>query len=392
MVTITPHLKAYLDSYGSRLPEDADEHIDGIFRDRCLFCTRNHDNIAVYQYDVSIDLETSYVSTLAKCCRECSQLINDMVVLAYPELRDEQIQTKFEPSSKKYPGMDESTKYRIRIFNSKKGLERFDGTLSISYLHVRPDPKQEGAGFSCYFCKGLFSTDNVHGPTKIKVPVYDSKVITGGELTVCESCLVEIWDVEGQEALEAKCSFCSKLYSISPEEHNIRVAQNTVGKHMCPACVHGGLNDEVFNPKRSILFSNIEIIKRGERFDFLNCYQCDTQFVVDFTLDHVRLKRTRQIDGKPICGICFTFKLGKTNGNKLVFQYKDSGYYIVINQIDGYWVYRISSIKDGQEYVELKPDVLGSRSKNILETIDVGHDQCMKLVNPQLKLDLDGNE
>lgn len=389
---IAPSLKKYLQTRGTVLPVDTEAHEKGIFKDRCLFCTRPHDNIVVHKFGFTSELDSYSEATFAHACKECAKIIDTMVSIDHPDLREKRVQEILKERNTMETEDPGRREYRIKRFNTKKGLERFDNTLASSYIHVRPNANQEGVGFCCYFCKELFSVEGASIPITIKVPVYDSKIITGGELPVCEACLAEVWDAEPNDTLESKCSFCSKKYYVSPEEHNIRVSQNTVGKHMCPMCVQGGLDNQVFSDSRSVVFANIEAIKRGERFDFPTCYQCDTQFVIDFTLDHTRLIRTRQINGKPICGTCFTFKLGKVNGNKFVFQYKDSGYFVVINQVDGYWVYRISTIKDGQEHVELKPSSMACRSKNILEIIDVGYDQVAKLIDPQLKLDLHGHE
>lgn len=364
------YLKRYIASKGAEIPfqKNSGWELDGYQPGKeCIFCESNLEEFnAVYIYN-PIEL-TRQLLPNEYCCDSCQEVVDDMIIREYPDLFE------IDPV-----GTDvESLEYRLHLFNMGRHLEP---EIEKYMIHLNPSIDtwiEHNEPERCYFC------DKFTNNTKVKIldaPVRNELELTGGQFRCCSSHEADLKDPYNAN-YTTTCFKCNKVYLITPEEMENRRISLTRGLHMCPSCTYTAINNLGINDRLFYKPSNNVIrVSKPTRFNYLTCDFCDDTIVIDLSIDHKTLANKHYQGNKIKCIKCGVLKLTKANGNKIAYRFRDN-YYVIITHEAGYWVYRISKIKQTQETILLKsPPKL---TKDIRVAILEANNRCWELL-PLLK-------
>lgn len=351
------NLDRYLDSYGSEMPLDWEEYIEGaVMQDRCVFCDEYHINYIVYAIDA---ISEKRRDVGVRACEECAQHVEAMLIQQYGLGSNQGLF-----SERKNPNDIKENKniQNIRWEALTQNLT-FDEEAYKYVVHLNPNRDRYilDECERCYICtrkpEAKLAANAYHEWTTIQVPVKHMETMEAGEVYICESCrdydVVDIdvtyqYFIETEKLFICKCSSCKKKYYIDHVEREYRdmLSSNPIEPEwLCPECSYNVV--DIMEDGVDNLFLHINEAPRHapmERFVPIICMSCHRQHKLDLMMSPEHIMMRYHIHSNSyICEDCLNEGIKSFLINDKTFHFIDNIY--IAMKFDGeLWDYAIIRI------------------------------------------------
>lgn len=301
------HLQKYIQSDGDILPPRFWE-FDCTRRQQCVFCHVDTESTFTIPMTGFIHDKTSLVrSCHCIVCGYCKQSIK-IYQKNKAQNREEYL---FKLKKMSYSHLSKEANTRLVDYVTT-GLFPPDG-----YTYCVGNPN----GGQCIFCDNL--TNSTEVATTISPPQGQFNGILGFA-RVCASCswhkdgLVATAPVVFADVIETPCCHCGQPYSITAEEYEGRVLENTIGGHKCDSCL-----------------ISVDKLLNSERVLAVNCasLSCSNKAWPDLTLD------THALHEQSFCKECSDIRrmnnnVSETSSSRYVYSTQHPNLFIILQRIE----------------------------------------------------------